>query len=101
MKDMNNLNVMVIAAGTVIHFNGIPVYVVENTRVMGCKENFITDGRFSPFITGAKTKSEEGAKDAEVRRLYGCLAHAMEMVTPDKDCEECREILALLERRDG
>ena len=40
---MEKLDTMMIQAGDIIHYKGRPLYVVENTRVMGRRENFTTD----------------------------------------------------------
>ena len=58
---MNPIDVMMLKAGDVIHYHGVPIYLTEDTRVMGRKENFLI-GDY--YIKGA---AEEGSLDAASR----------------------------------
>lgn len=49
----NKLDVMMIQAGDVIHYKGHPLYVTDNTRVMGCAANFVTDNH-GLFLSDSK-----------------------------------------------
>lgn len=50
---MEPMDSLLIEAGQVIHYHGIPVLLTENTRVMGRKENFKTKDGLPFIITNA------------------------------------------------
>lgn len=42
-ETMEKLDVLIIPAGEIIHFHGMPVQLTDNCRVLGKRENFMTD----------------------------------------------------------
>lgn len=60
---MEPMDSMVIEAGQVIHFHGMPVLLTENTRVMGNKANFKTKPGLDFIIVAAKEDVSEPQGD--------------------------------------
>lgn len=52
--EMDKMDAMVIEAGQVIHFHGMPLLLAENVRVFGNKANFQTKPGLDFIAIGAK-----------------------------------------------